>query len=162
MLYLFAPPPFTLYDSYMEGGGSTFLGSPWFSASQGGRDTHIHIYIYIYIWSYIIPQIGTGTERIWDALRYIIKHGNWKSPNSMEALRLSWIEKWKISMATLDYWREDEDESNPPSRGTAQKIGTKLLISAPGLTLHYHCLNLKSLNCWTSGMNNHDYLYNIV
>jgi hypothetical protein len=50
-------------------------------------------------------------------------------------------------MATLDYWREDEDESNPPSRGTDPKIGTKLLISAPGLTLHYHCLNLKSLNC---------------
>ena len=138
MLYLFAPP-FTLYDSYMEGGGSTFLGSPWFSASQGGRDTHIHIYI----WSYIIPQIGTGTERIWDALRYIIKHGNWKSPNSMEALRLSWIEKWKISMATLDYWREDEDESNPPSRGTAQKIGTKvgsiIFIICPVI---FHCITI--------------------
>ena len=44
MLYLFAPPPSPCMIAIWRVGGQkellylTFLGSPWFSASQGGRD----------------------------------------------------------------------------------------------------------------------------
>ena len=44
MLYLFAPSPFTLYDSYMEGGGSKriivsyIFGVPLVFGKPRGRD----------------------------------------------------------------------------------------------------------------------------
>ena len=63
MLYLFAPPPAPCMIAICRVGGHkellyfTFLGSPWFSASQGGRD-YIYIYHIIVMSTPLTPHIA--------------------------------------------------------------------------------------------------------